>query len=444
MKILQKICRLSFAVLFVTGILLLTVNAEVTINSPGFSNSSGAITDGILPAGNVNVSVAVSNDTTESASAMLVAVLSDSSNRVVAIYSDTCTLNGITSDTLSTTVSVPADKNGYKLNAFVQDNMTNARPYGIVGSLEKKSGQNSITGARITAAGVDGIIDEVNKEIVFTVASNVDLSATSPEFTVSEGATVSPAAAKLGKPVKYTVTAANGDKAYYTVRTYYTEETLIQKDTFDYTPGTAVIDASTKFKREDSNTSVGSFNVAADPLRQQGNVMEISKGSGGYTSVRWELPSPTTRPVCVDFKMLVPTPQTDDSLRGFGIVPSNGGIAGVDFRIATGADGFYFGYRTDNDGTAIERAIKKIDYDEWHDVRIVYETWDNVVSNDKTTSKFELWVDGEKLATVDGDYYGLQRTSDNYPATQVNRVVFQTASWSKGKIYLDDLYVYTK
>jgi hypothetical protein len=68
--------------------------------------------------------------------------------------------------------------------------------------------------------GMAGIVDEASKTIAVTVPATTDVKALKATITLSEGASVSPAAGEaqdFSKPVTYTVTAADGSKQAYNV-----------------------------------------------------------------------------------------------------------------------------------------------------------------------------------------------------------------------------------
>lgn len=87
---------------------------------------------------------------------------------------------------------------------------------------ESKSPLNKITKFNISSINPSsqGVIDEENLTITIEVPSGTDITNLTPEITVSEKATVSPASGEaqdFTNPVVYTVTAENGTSTEYTV-----------------------------------------------------------------------------------------------------------------------------------------------------------------------------------------------------------------------------------
>jgi hypothetical protein len=81
------------------------------------------------------------------------------------------------------------------------------------------SGENKITSFKIGSAS--GAIDEVNQAIAIILPADANLSALTPELTVSTNASVSPESGKavdISYPLSYTVTAENGVTRTYTVK----------------------------------------------------------------------------------------------------------------------------------------------------------------------------------------------------------------------------------
>ncbi|MDR2926722.1 MAG: DUF5018 domain-containing protein, partial [Cytophagaceae bacterium] len=82
------------------------------------------------------------------------------------------------------------------------------------------SGDKAITAFGFSTPSAVGVINESAKTIAVEVPAGTAVTALSPVITVSAGATVIPAsgaAQNFTAPVKYTVTAADGTKAEYTV-----------------------------------------------------------------------------------------------------------------------------------------------------------------------------------------------------------------------------------
>lgn len=87
---------------------------------------------------------------------------------------------------------------------------------------EAKSPLNKITQFNISSLSpsVEGTIDEENFTVALDVPSGTDITALTPEISISDKATITPAsgtAQDFTSPVVYTVTAENGTSAEYTV-----------------------------------------------------------------------------------------------------------------------------------------------------------------------------------------------------------------------------------
>ncbi len=113
------------------------------------------------------------------------------------------------------------DKQNYCLCSIICDSegaLYFANDSGYMFSVRPEKKENAIKSFKIES--VVGDIDEENKTISLKVSKSSDLTALTPEISVSDNATVLPASGEtvdFTDPVTYTVTAENGETQEYTV-----------------------------------------------------------------------------------------------------------------------------------------------------------------------------------------------------------------------------------
>ena len=113
-----------------------------------------------------------------------------------------------------------------------------------------KSSEAKILSFGIPSLSLTGVIDEENHTITAKVASATDITALTPEFTISDKASVTPVSGELKdftNPVEYTVTAQDGTVVKYTViieKIRSSEKEILSFDIIlpNYTTVNAVID----------------------------------------------------------------------------------------------------------------------------------------------------------------------------------------------------------
>lgn len=100
---------------------------------------------------------------------------------------------------------------------------------------EAKSPLNKITQFTISSPEVSATIDEENFTVALDVPSGTDVTALSPDISISDKATITPASGvsqDFTNPVIYTVTAENGTSVEYTVTVNVLKSTEAKIDSF--------------------------------------------------------------------------------------------------------------------------------------------------------------------------------------------------------------------
>jgi len=88
------------------------------------------------------------------------------------------------------------------------------------GEVVEISGNTGISAASSPALKIDAIIDDAGSRITLPVREGTDLTALAPQFTLTQGASISPASGAprdFTNPVTYEVTGADGTKRAWTV-----------------------------------------------------------------------------------------------------------------------------------------------------------------------------------------------------------------------------------
>ncbi len=153
------------------------------------------------------------------------------------------------------------------------------------------------------------------------------------------------------------------------------------------------------------------------------------------------------RPATVEFDIMIDESSEEAGTFGVGIDNNNTGQRGLWFVITKkDANGkYYFGYRTDSDENGNISTGKEMVPGKWYRVALTYVspncTKTEWLKNFGPGARVAIAVDGEDLNIPANAYYGSTFSTENAPAGNTQTIHFNSASWSNGKVYIDNISV---
>ena len=174
----------------------------------------------------------------------------------------TLTLTGISGVTSEKSYYISATETGKSESTRTK---VTVKPYTSTGPTQ--SSEKEITGFTIAGQVGDTAFDQIHHTVKVTLPANTDVTSLSPEITVSENATVSPAngsAQDFTSPVTYTVTAEDGSTQNYTVTVEVQSQTNLISEV-DVTGITAPVAGATPDTSAKDGTHWSAGTVTWDP-----------------------------------------------------------------------------------------------------------------------------------------------------------------------------------